>query len=83
MPMTAPRPGAQIARIISKNASFCAEVLRDALRHPLHQLVLVGLGGEADIFVSIHQNAYDGTQAGVSGIETWYCGNLADSGRLG
>lgn len=36
----------------------------------------------ADIFVSIHQNAYDGNEPGVSGIETWYCGNLADSGRL-
>ena len=36
----------------------------------------------ADIFVSIHQNAYDGTEIGVSGIETWYCGKLADSGRL-
>lgn len=36
----------------------------------------------ADIFVSIHQNAYDGAEPGVSGIETWYCGNLADSGRL-
>lgn len=36
----------------------------------------------ADIFVSIHQNAYDGTESGVSGIETWYCGKLADSGRL-
>ncbi len=36
----------------------------------------------ADIFVSIHQNAYDGTQSGVSGIETWYCDTLEDSGRL-
>ncbi|MCI9336756.1 MAG: N-acetylmuramoyl-L-alanine amidase [Lachnospiraceae bacterium] len=36
----------------------------------------------AHIFVSIHQNAYDGTESGVSGIETWYCDTLADSGRL-
>lgn len=36
----------------------------------------------ADIFVSIHQNAYDGTESGVSGIETWYCDSLSDSGRL-
>lgn len=36
----------------------------------------------ADIFVSIHQNAYDGNEPGVSGIETWYCGKLADSERL-
>lgn len=36
----------------------------------------------ADIFVSIHQNAYDGTESGVSGIETWYCASLSESSRL-
>lgn len=45
------------------------------------RVVEAGKAG-ADIFVSIHQNAYDGTESGVSGIETWYSGNLADSGRL-
>lgn len=45
------------------------------------RVVKAGNAG-ADIFISIHQNAYDGTERGVSGIETWYCGNLADSGRL-
>lgn len=48
----------------------------------LEERVKAAEAAGADIFVSIHQNAYDGTQAGVSGIETWYCGNLADSGRL-
>lgn len=36
----------------------------------------------ADIYVSIHQNFYDGKDTSVSGMETWYCGELADSRRL-
>ena len=48
----------------------------------LEERVEMAQDAGADIFVSIHQNAYEGTEPGVSGIETWYCGNLADSGRL-
>ncbi len=48
----------------------------------LEERVKMAQDAGADIFVSIHQNAYDGNEPGVSGIETWYCGNLADSGRL-
>lgn len=34
---------------------------------------------QADAYVSIHQNTYEGSDKSVSGIETWYDG--ADSGR--
>ncbi len=36
----------------------------------------------ADIFVSIHQNACEETESPVTGIETWYSGDLEDSRRL-
>ncbi len=38
---------------------------------------------KADIYVSIHQNSYDGKNPdSVSGIETWYCGSSQGSRRL-
>lgn len=38
---------------------------------------------KADIYVSIHQNFYDGKNPdSVSGIETWYCGSSQGSRRL-
>lgn len=36
----------------------------------------------ADIYVSIHQNFYEGKDASVAGMETWFSGKLEDSGRL-
>ena len=36
----------------------------------------------ADLFVSIHQNACEESESTVSGIETWYCGNVEGSRRL-
>lgn len=35
-----------------------------------------------DIYISIHQNACEETEASVAGIETWYCGSAEDSRRL-
>lgn len=35
-----------------------------------------------DICVSIHQNACDGQESSVEGIETWYCGSAEGSRRL-
>lgn len=37
---------------------------------------------KADIFVSIHQNAYDEDVDDIKGIETWYYGEEEDSRRL-
>lgn len=38
---------------------------------------------KADIYISIHQNYYDGKNPdSVSGIETWYCGSSQGSRRL-
>lgn len=39
---------------------------------------------QADAYVSIHQNTYEGSDKSVSGIETWYDGSddTRDSGRL-
>ena len=38
---------------------------------------------KADIYVSIHQNSYDGSNPdSVSGIETWYCESSQGSRRL-
>lgn len=36
----------------------------------------------AHIYVSIHQNFYEGSDKTVSGLETWYCDTLEDSARL-
>ena len=36
----------------------------------------------ADVFVSIHQNSYEGTDGSPKGIETWYNGENRDSERL-
>lgn len=39
---------------------------------------------QADAYISIHQNTYEGSDKSVSGIETWYDGTdeTRDSGRL-
>ena len=37
---------------------------------------------EADLFISIHQNACDEKESPVEGVEVWYSGNNPDSKRL-
>ena len=37
---------------------------------------------EADLFISIHQNACDEKESPVEGLEVWYSGNNPDSKRL-
>ena len=41
-----------------------------------------GHGGDADIYISIHQNACEEQESPVQGIETWYCGKTEGSRRL-
>lgn len=52
----------------------------DAALPTLEERVKLAEEKGADIFVSIHQNAYD--EESVNGIETWYCGGSNDSRRL-
>lgn len=54
----------------------------DETQLDLEERVEKAAAARADIYVSIHQNAYDGNESGVSGIETWYCSDSEDSRRL-
>jgi len=48
----------------------------------LEERVETAQNENGDIYVSIHQNACEETEAPAEGIETWYCGNSRDSERL-
>lgn len=48
----------------------------------LEERVTIAEEAEADIYVSIHQNACEEKQSSVKGIETWYCGGTEGSRRL-
>lgn len=49
----------------------------------LEERVQLAQEAKADIYVSIHQNAYDSKDVdSVSGIETWYYGDIQGSRRL-
>ncbi len=46
----------------------------------LEERVTKANASKADIFVSIHQNAYE--EEAVAGLETWYCGAKEDRGTV-
>lgn len=48
----------------------------------LEERVTKAESARADIYVSIHQNAYEGNGDDAAGIETWYRKDSADSRRL-
>ena len=48
----------------------------------LEERVQKAQAGNADMYVSIHQNACDETESEISGIETWYYGETEGSRRL-
>lgn len=48
----------------------------------LEERVAIAEEAEADIYVSIHQNACEVKQSSVKGIETWYCDDSEGSRRL-
>lgn len=48
----------------------------------LEERVAIAEEAEADIYVSIHQNACEEKQSSVKGIETWYCDDSEGSRRL-
>lgn len=48
----------------------------------LEERVALAEEAEADIFVSIHQNSFEGKGTSAKGIETWYCGRDRDCRRL-
>lgn len=48
----------------------------------LEERVAIAEESEADIFVSIHQNACEKRESSVRGIETWYCDSTEGSRRL-
>lgn len=43
----------------------------------LDERVEIANVSDADIYISIHQNAFE--QSDVSGMETWYCGNMEET----
>lgn len=48
----------------------------------LEERVAAAEKAEADIYISIHQNFYDGADKSVSGLETWYWDGIEGSERL-
>lgn len=48
----------------------------------LEDRVTIAEEQNADLFISIHQNACDEKESSVEGVEAWYCGNNPDSKRL-
>lgn len=48
----------------------------------LEERVSMAEKAKADVYVSIHQNFYDGSDKSVSGLETWYWDGIEGSGRL-
>ena len=48
----------------------------------LEERVQLAEENSADVFVSIHQNSYEGKDGSPEGIETWYNGENRDSERL-
>ncbi|MCM1194078.1 MAG: N-acetylmuramoyl-L-alanine amidase [Butyrivibrio sp.] len=48
----------------------------------LEERAAIAEEAEADIYVSIHQNACEEKESSAGGIETWYCGSKEGSRRL-
>ncbi len=48
----------------------------------LEERVRIAEDSDADIYISIHQNACEEQESPVQGIETWYCGKTEGSRRL-
>ena len=90
------QPGAEETRIVAENEILSAGRPEESVGAAEQEIVVMeepepkipvividpGHGGDADIYISIHQNACEEQESPVQGIETWYCGKTEGSRRL-
>lgn len=90
------QPGAEETRIVAENEILSAGRPEESAGAAEQEIVVMeepepkipvividpGHGGDADIYISIHQNACEEQESPVQGIETWYCGKTEGSRRL-
>lgn len=53
----------------------------NAVQLTLEERVNIAETANADLFISIHQNACEEKESGVAGIETWYCADASGNSK--